>query len=95
MGTLVVFRDLMTMSSLFTTHAEADPRSFVGLKSDITWEFERRVCYYVGNTQAGKLAEVSEPNNSVIEGVYSDYQVESLFATGLTYTHFNEDRCRI
>ena len=74
-------------------HPEADPRSFVGLRSGVTWEFERRVCYYVGNTQAGELAEVSEPNDSVIEGEYSDYQVESLFATEFIYTHFNEEKC--
>ena len=75
------------------SHPEANARSFVGLKSDRTFEFERRVCYYAGNTQAGELAEVSEPNDSVIEGEYSDYRVESLFATEFTYTHFDDSRC--
>ena len=76
-------------------HPEAAARRFVGLRSEITWEFERSVCYYVGNSQAGEIAEVSDPNDndSVIEGVYSDYQVDSLFATDYTYTHFNEGRC--
>ena len=66
-----------------------EPRSFVGLKSDITWEFERRVCYYVGNNQAGKLGEVDDPNDSVIQGEYSEYAVESLFATEFKYNRFN------
>ena len=71
-------------------HPEYDPRSFVGLKADVTWEFEERVCYYVGNTQAGKLAEVEDPdpNDSVIHGTYDNYKVDSLFATDYLYSHF-------
>ena len=69
------------------------PRSFVGIESSVTWELERRPCYFVGSGQAGPLAEVSEPNDSVIEGVYSDYIIESLFATSYTYSHFLEGRC--
>ena len=69
------------------------PRSFVGLKSDVTWEFENRVCYYVGNTQAGPLAEVDEPNDSVIEGIYTEYKVDTLFSSGFMYSHFNEGAC--
>ena len=69
------------------------PRSFVGLKSDVTFEFENRPCYYVGNTQAGPLAEVDEPNDSVIEGIYTEYEVISLFSPGFMYSHFNFNRC--
>ena len=74
-------------------HPESEPRSFVGLKSDVTWEFENRVCYYVGNTQAGKLAEVDDPNDSVIEGEYTEYKVETLFSTAFKYSHFDEGNC--
>ena len=74
-------------------HPQSDPRSFVGLKYSVTWEFEKRVCYYVGNTQAGKLAEVSDPNDSVIEGDYTDYKVDSLFATDFKFSHFDVSRC--
>ena len=56
----------------------------------MTWKFEKRVCYYVGNTQAGQLAEVSDPNDSVIEGTYNDYKVDSLFATNYVYSHFTK-----
>ena len=73
------------------------PRSFIGLESSVTWELEKRPCYFVGNGQGGKLSkqEVAppEPNDSVIEGHYSDYEVSSLFATGWKYSHFNEDLC--
>ncbi|CAI8022915.1 hypothetical protein GBAR_LOCUS13422, partial [Geodia barretti] len=27
------------------------PRSFVGIKNGVTWEMERRPCYFVGNGQ--------------------------------------------
>lgn len=70
-------------------HPDSPPRSFVGLRAGVTFEFEKAVCYYVGNTQAGPLAEVSDPNDSVIEGKYSDYKVESLFATDYVYSHFS------
>ena len=70
-------RETMTTSSV--RYPGTPPRSLI--ESSVTWELERRLCYFVGSGQAGPLAEVSEPNNSVIEGVYSDYIIESLFAT--------------
>ena len=63
------------------------------IESSVTWELERRLCYFVGSGQAGPLVEVSKPNDSVIEGVYRDYIIESLFATSYTYSHFLEGRC--
>ena len=71
-------------------HPNAEPRSFVGLRGEVTWEFEERVCFYVGNSQAGELAEVSDPedNDPVIEGTYLDYKVDSLFSPDYTYSHF-------
>ena len=69
-------------------HPDSPPRSFVGLKYKRTWEYEKGVCYYAGNTQAGPLPEVSDPIDSVIEGVYRDYIVDSLFATDYIYSHF-------
>ena len=35
------------------------PRSFVGVLSSVTWEFEKRPCIYVGNSQAGPISEVA------------------------------------
>ena len=47
--------------------------------SDGTWGYEERPCLYVGNPQAWKLGEV-EPNDSVIEGNYRYYKVDSVFS---------------
>ena len=69
------------------------PRSFVGVMSSVTWEFEKRPCIYVGNSQAGPIAEVDTPNDSVIEGEYTDYEVASMFDTDFIYSHFDADRC--
>ena len=44
-------------------HPDSSPRSFMGLRSEVTWEFEKSVCYYVGNTQVGQLADVSDLND--------------------------------
>ena len=70
-------------------------RSFVGMESSVTWELERRPCFFVGDGQGGKVFEIAEPdpNDPVIEGHYTDYIVESLFATDYTYSHFNETLC--
>ena len=69
------------------------PRSFVGLRSSVTWEFERRPCLYVGNSQAGPLGEDVVPNDSVIEGIYTDYEVSSMFSPNFVFSHFEEERC--
>ena len=73
------------------------PRNFEGIESSVTWELERRPCYFVGSGQAGPLAEVSEPNDSVIEGVHSDYNYNLVTIcysyTSYIYSHFLEGRC--
>ena len=75
-------------------HPDSDPRNFVGLKYNLTWESERRVCYYSGNSQAGPISEVDpDVNDPVIEGNYREYKVDSLFATNFKYAHFEESRC--
>ena len=65
----------------------------MGVKYNITWEHEARVCYYAGNSQAGKVAGDPAVNDPVIEGSYADYKVDSLFATDFKYSHFDESRC--
>lgn len=72
-------------------HPDSAPRSFVGLKTNVTWEFESKTCYYVGNQQAGRLAEV--PGGPIVEGTYEDYRVTSLFATSYLYSRFIEANC--
>ena len=68
-------------------------RSFVGIKGGMTWEFENRPCLYVGNSQGGPIDEVVGPNDSVIDGEYTDYEVNDMFATTYQYTKFEEGKC--
>ena len=59
----------------------------------MTWEFEKRPCLYVGNSQAGPLGEAVDPNDSVIEGTYRDYEVDSLFSPEFKFYHFDKTHC--
>ena len=68
-------------------------RQFVGIKSSVTWEFEERDCLYVGNSQAGPLGEIVDPNDSVIEGTYDSYEVDSLFSPDYGFSRFDEENC--
>ena len=58
----------------------------------MTWEFEKRPCLYVGNSQASPLGKDVDPNDSAIEGTYGDYEVASMFASNFTFSHFEELR---
>ena len=69
------------------------PRSFIGQSHHMTWEFEQRPCLYVGDSQAGPLGEDVVPNDSVIEGTYSDYEVDSMFSSDYMFSHFEEYLC--
>ena len=76
-------------------YPRSQERSFVGILGDKTWEFEKRPCLYVGNSQGGPIDEVDKdgPNDSVIEGEYTQYEVAGLFSTLFTYGRFNESSC--
>ena len=69
------------------------PRCFITLGYSVTWEFERRPCLYAGNHQAGPPQEILDPNDSVIEGTYRDYEVDSLFSPDFGFSHFDESNC--
>ena len=43
--------------------------------------------------QGGPIAEVLDPNDSVIEGEYFDYETEGLFATSYKFSRFEEQQC--
>ena len=59
----------------------------------MSWEFEAKQCLYVGNNQGGPIAEVVDPNDSVIEGVYKDYIIADSFGTDFKYAVFKNDTC--
>ena len=68
-------------------------KHFVGLRYSVTWELERRPCLYVGNSQAGPREETVDPNESVIDGTFRDYEVDSLFSPDFVFSHFDETNC--
>lgn len=77
------------------SHPESDPRIFTGLLAPYTWEHDRTNCFYAGNRQGGTIQEVEDPNDSVIEGSYTDYQTDAGFSTAFKFSHFDEERCSI
>jgi hypothetical protein len=72
----------------------AVPRAYTGWLFDLTWEFEEGPCLYVGNRQSGPIGEVADPNDGVIENIYSDYMVDSAFSEeNYAFRLFSKDRC--
>ena len=79
--------------AITVNHPRAPSRTFVGRLYDMTWEFRPTHCLYVGNRQAGPISEVTDPNDSVIQGSYEDYRVSGLFDTSYAYSVFNSTQC--
>ena len=75
------------------SHPDSDTRVFTGLMSGTTWEHQNTPCFYAGNNQAGKIVEIDDPNDSVIEGDVMNYRVSSAFGTAFKFTHFDSSRC--
>ena len=75
----------------YTLHV--NNKTFTGLHYDLTWEFDDAPCLYSGNRQGGPIGEVREPNDPVIEGIYTEYIVSGLFETAYIYGRFNETIC--
>ena len=59
-------------------------RTFVASLQPRVWDRTAGYCLYAGNRQSGPTGDIPEnesPNDSVIEGEYSDYIVSADFAT--------------
>ena len=74
-------------------HPNSQPRVFTGLLIGYTWEQDKSNCFYAGNRQGGTIREVEDPNDSVIEGTYADYQTTGDFNTDFKFSLFDENRC--
>ena len=74
-------------------HPDSEARSFLGSLFGLTWERERRPCLYAGNREAGRADVVEEPNDSIIQGSYTDYRVSGAFATSFIFSQFEDSRC--
>ena len=85
--------DNLTYYTVTVTPPDGDVRSFVGHLYDVTWDFTPVPCVYAGNRNGGPVFEFDNPNDSVIEGNYTLYEVSDLFSTGFTYEQFDEARC--
>ena len=59
------------------------------------WDHTPKNCLYAGNSQGGRLREVQDPNDSLIEGDITDYQMPSAFATSFRFRQFNESSCSV
>ena len=74
-----------------------DARQFIAWLLFPSWESERNLyCLYAGDANAGHVYEVPgnvAENGPVIEGVYSDYKVDSQFETDFNFTHFDSSQC--
>lgn len=68
-------------------------RTFTAILLGVDWEFNKTPCFYAGNQQGGPIREVEEPNESVIEGDYTDYRVESAFNTQFRFSRFSDQMC--
>jgi hypothetical protein len=63
-------------------------RTFVASLQPRIWDRTAGYCLYAGNRQSGPTGDVDDddsPNDSVIEGVYTDYIVSADFATDCIY----------
>ena len=86
--------DLENRYSVTVIHPDAErERTFTAILYQFNWEFGRQPCFYAGNQQGGPIAEVLEPNDSVIEGEYFDYETNELFATDYKFSRFDEYQC--
>ena len=69
-------------------------RSFLGNLHPRTWDNTHEECLYVGNGQGGPAVEVPAFTDSVIEGSYRDYIVNSMFETDFAYDRI-EGNCAV
>jgi len=85
--------DNLTYYRVKVTTANNDEREFVGHLYDTTWDFTPLPCVYAGNRNGGPVVEFEDPNDSVIEGKYTDYETSGLFSTQFRYSQFDTSRC--
>ena len=70
-------------------------RAYTGILHSTTWDHSEGPCLFVGNRQSGPIVEVSNPNDPVIQSLYTDYLVKNPFVEDDEYKFgmFNEMQC--
>ena len=71
-----------------TTPLELGSRSFIGLQYSLTWDRREETCYYAGSKQAGATNYIPSPEETIIEGGYTDYMVDHNFDTDFRFSVF-------
>ena len=67
-------------------------RSFVSSLYERPWEI-MLPCLFSGNRQGGATNAFGDPNDSIIQGSYQDYEVSNLFDTDFTFSTFDSAVC--
>jgi len=73
-----------------------DSRKYTGKLRIHNWLMKNEPCLYVGDKQSGPVYEVvgGDPNDPVIQGKYTDYQVPDAFSEDkYSFGLFREDKC--
>ena len=80
---------------LTINYPESPPRCFPAFFLPGTWDdgLNNEYCLYAGSAQGGGIVELKSPNDSVIEGVYTEYIVPGPFSVGFRYAHFDLSEC--
>lgn len=70
-------------------------RAYTGIMHGTTWDHSEGPCLYVGNRQSGPIMEVTDPNDPVIESLFTNYQVRQPFVedTNFKFGRFQESKC--
>ena len=69
-------------------------RQFIGELYHRSWDRTLRSCIYAGSSQGGRSIDIAGPRDSVIEGVYRDYDVtDGLVGTTFKYSRFDTSLC--
>ena len=70
-------------------------KEFTGSFHTLVWDQTVGDCLYVGDRQGGRISEVQDPNDPVLDGSYKDYRVPSAFdETGYRFGRFQENLCQ-
>jgi hypothetical protein len=88
-----VFGNTLMNHYMLNITTSDDRRSYVGMLAKYTWEIEEGPCLYVGDSQSFSIFEVEEPNDGVIQGIYTDYVVSDGFEDNFKFNVFEEGRC--
>ncbi len=70
-------------------------RAYTGIMHGTTWDHSEGPCLFVGNRQSGPIVEVNNPNDPVIQDLYTDYQVKQPFGEDddFKFGMFDESKC--